>query len=217
MRNRFLLLTTILSAAALLVPAVASAKIIEVGKIEAGSKPGCPTTPCYAISRTTGYQTRVGTNRSPMVVPANGRIVAWTIALGKPNKKQIAFFDSKLGGESAAQITILTRKKKGGAIVMKQGEAMKLKPYFGKTVQFPLFRSIGVTKGQILALSVPTWAPALATGLDSSTSWNASRAKGGCEDTQAQTVQLPLKQFSPYYCAYTTARVTYSVTIVTDP
>ncbi len=222
MRNRFLLLTTVLSAAALLVPAVASAKIIEVGKIEAGSKPACPGLDCRVIGRTTGYQTRVGTNRSPMVVPANGRIVAWTIALGKPKKTNIAYFDRELGGESAAQITILTRKKatrkqKGGAIVIKQGEAMKLKPYFGKTVQFPLFRSIGVKKGQILALSVPTWAPALAIGLDSSTSWNASRAKGGCEDYLVQTVQLPLKQFSPYFCSYTTARVTYSVTIVTDP
>ncbi len=226
MRNRFLLLTTVLSAAALLVPAIASAKIIEVGKIEAGSKPSCAldlTGECKLfLVGTTVYQTRVGTNRSPMVVPANGRIVAWTIALAKLKKDQIALAVDGWGGESAAQITILTRrkatrKKKGGAIVVNQGEARKLEPYFGKTVQFPLLRSIRVTKGQVLALSVPTWAPVLAIGLDRSTTYKASRAKGGCDDFTGQTVQLPLKQFSPYYCDYDGARVAYSVTIVTDP
>ncbi|MEI7780246.1 MAG: hypothetical protein WCJ42_12585, partial [Actinomycetes bacterium] len=179
-------------------------------------------TPCYAISRTTGYQTRIGSSKTPMVVGANGRIVAWTISLGNPNAKQITFFDSKLGGPSTAQLTILTPKtnKKHvmiGATVASQGEAVKLKPYFGKTVQFALTRSIVVKKGQIIALSVPTWAPSLVTGLDSSTIWNASRAKGTCDDTQTQTAQLTAKQSSDYFCQYTTARITYSAQVVTDP
>ncbi len=40
-----------------------------------------------------------------------------------------------------------------------------LTPYFGQTVQFPLTTSLEVKKGDIVALTVPTWAPALALGL----------------------------------------------------
>lgn len=160
-----------------------------------------------------------------MVISRNGRIVAWTVSLGKPTSKQIKFFDSKLGGEATAQLTILsvtkkskkTPKAKDGAVVARQGELVKLKPYFGRTVQIALQRSIYVKKGQIVALTVPTWAPALATGLDSTTVWNASRGKSQCEDTQGQTSQLAVKQFSDYYCKYTTARITYSAQIIPDP
>ena len=215
----------LLSAVALAAPGLASAKLIDLGALDPVLKPGCPGTPCYAISRTTGYQTRSGSKKSPMVVSRNGRIVAWTISLGKPTTKQVAFFDSKLGGEATAQLTVLsvtkkskkTPKAKDGAVVSREGELVKLKPYFGRTVQIALQRSIWVKKGQIIALTVPTWAPALATGLDSTTVWNASRGKGQCEDTQGQTSQLAVKQFSDYYCKYTTARITYSAQIVSDP
>ena len=54
---------------------------------------------------------------------------------------------------------------------------VKLEKYFGKTAQFPLERSIPVKKGYIVALTVPTWAPALALGFGKDTSWRASRAK----------------------------------------
>lgn len=225
MHKRLLTLLALFSALALIAPGLAAAKMIDLGALDPALKPGCPGTPCYAISRTTGYQTRSGTKKSPMVVSRNGRIVAWTISLGKPTTKQIAFFDSKLGGEATAQLTVLsvtkkskkTPKAKDGAVVSHEGELVKLKPYFGRTVQIALQRSILVKKGQIVALTVPTWAPALATGLDSTTVWNASRGKGQCEDTQAQTSQLALKQFSDYFCKYTTARITYSAQIVPDP
>ncbi len=225
MHKRLLLLLALFSALALIAPGLAAAKMIDLGALDPALKPGCPGTPCYAISRTTGYQTRSGSKKAPMVVTHDGRIVAWTISLGKPTTKQIAFFDSKLGGEATAQLTVLsvtkkskkTPKAKDGAVVSREGELVKLKPYFGRTVQIALQRSIWVKKGQIIALTVPTWAPALATGLDSATVWNASRGKGQCEDTQGQTSQLAVKQFSDYYCKYTTARITYSAQIVPEP
>jgi len=94
MHKRLLAMLALLSAVALAAPGLASAKLIDLGALDPVLKPGCPGTPCYAISRTTGYQTRSGSKKSPMVVSRNGRIVAWTISLGKPTKKQIAFFDS---------------------------------------------------------------------------------------------------------------------------
>lgn len=209
----------VLSVAALLtLSASASAEFIEIGKFDSAVKPGCPGTPCFAISRTTGYQARAGNAATPMAAPKSGRIVAWTIALGRPNSKQIDFFDSKLGGVSQAQISILQRssdrRKKTTHTVVAQGEATKLEPYFGRTATFALRRSIPVKKNQVIALTVPTWAPSLATGQASDVSWRASRTRAQCEDTQGQTAQLKIKDVAAYDCLYKTARLTYSVTMV---
>ena len=144
-----------------------------------------------------------------------GSIVAWTIGLGKPGKKQTAFFNDKLGGEAPAQITMLNPRRKLRSRAVGQGEPQKLTPFFGSTVQFPLAKSIPVKKGWIVALTVPTWAPALAVGLGADTSWRASRGKGKCEDTSTNTVQTQANQLAQYYCLYRTARLAYCATLVT--
>ncbi len=217
MLRRLLTTSAALTGLALMLPGTALSEVIEIGKIDPQVKPGCPDKPCYAVSRTTGYQAKVGTNRGLMIVPRDGRIVAWTMALGKPGKKQTDFFNSKLGGEAQAQLTILDPKRKLRSRAVAQGEVVKLQPYFGRTSQFPLLKSIPVKKGQVIALTVPTWAPALGTGLGSDTSWRASREKGGCEDTQGQTAQTEANQLAQYYCLYRTARLTYSATLITKP
>ena len=205
------------AAAVLAAPAVASAEIIELGSQPAGTPPSCPTQPCLAVSRTTGYQAKVGPTRGLMIAPKSGRIVAWTIALGNPGEQQTEFFNQRLGGESEAQITVLDPQAKLRSQVMAHGAARKLAPYFGSTVQFALSRSLRVRKGWAVALTVPTWAPALSVGLGADTSWRASRGRGDCEDTQAQTAQLDEEQIAQYYCLYRTARLTYTATLVVDP
>ena len=67
--------------------APASAKVVEVGRTDAA--PACPASPCLAVSRTTGYQIKVGDERGSFIVPEDGKIVAWSIALGKPTAEQI--------------------------------------------------------------------------------------------------------------------------------
>ena len=203
--------------AALALPAYASAEIIEIGKVDPPPTPSCPTRPCLAVSRTTGYQAKIGPTRGVMTVPKDGNIVAWTIALGKPGAKQTTFFNDKLGGESQAQITILNPRRKLRSRAVGQGEPQKLAPYFGTAVQFPLAKSIPVKKGWVVALTVPTWAPALAVGLGADTSWRASRGRGTCEDTSTQTTQTMPNQLAQYFCLYRTARLAYTATLVTDP
>ena len=76
----------------LLVPtSLVFAKVIEVGRANEAEElpqPSCPNSPCFAVSRTTGYQAKVGTNRGLMKVPENGRIVAWSVRLSKPWRTQ---------------------------------------------------------------------------------------------------------------------------------
>ena len=198
-------------------PAAASAEVIEIGALPPPATPSCPARPCLAVSRTTGFQAKVGATRGLMTVPKTGRIVAWTIALGNPGKEQTTFFNQRLGGESEAQITILNPRRRLRARTVAQGEPQKLQPYFGGTAQFALRRTIRVRKGWVVALTVPTWAPALAVGLGADTSWRASRARGKCDDTAAQTGQLGANQLAQYFCLYRTARLTYSATLIPDP
>lgn len=200
------------------VPALALGAMEEPGKAPdvAEVPPSCPVKPCLAMSRTTGYQAKVGANRGLMAVKANGRLVSWTITLAKPDKDQVKFFNDKLGGAAAAQVAVLRPGRKLYARTVALGPLVKLQPYFGQTVEFALERSIPVKKGMVIGLNVPTWAPALAVNQPGDTSWRASRKRGACEDTQMQSAQSA-NQVSQYYCLYRTARLTYSARVITDP
>ena len=205
------------AAAALAVPASAGAEVIEVGATQPPTPPSCPARPCLAVSRTTGYQAKVGPTRGLMTIPKTGRIVAWTIALGNPGAQQTTFFNQRLGGEAEAQLTILNPRSKLRSRAVAQGEPQKLQAYFGSTPQFALAKSIRVRKGLVVWLTVPTWAPALAVGLGADTSWRASRGRGKCDDTSLQTAQLAANQLAQYFCLYRTARLTYTATLIPDP
>ena len=217
MHRTFSRLTCTAVAAALALPGVASAKIIEVGVVGTAPVPSCPTSPCEVISRTTAYQFRVGAKRNVFVAPADGRIVAWTVTLGAPGKKQRAFFEENLGGVSQAGISVLKPGERYFGRVTAASPLQLLTPYFGQTVQFPLTTSLEVKKGYIVALNVPTWAPALALGLGKDQSWKASRQKTACDDTQTQSAQMDVTDLAQYKCAYRTARLSYSATMITTP
>jgi hypothetical protein len=197
--------------------APAAARIIEIGKPATETPPSCPSNPCQAVSKTTGYQAKVGATRAIFAAPADGKIVAWTITLGKPGPKQIKFFDDNYGGPAKAGISILKPGSKLFGRVTGKSPLQSLQPWFGQTVQFPLGTALNVKKGYIVALTVPSWAPALSLGMGNDTSWRASRARGGCNDTDSQTAQLQLSSLARYACLYRTARLTYSATLITTP
>jgi len=201
----------------LAVPAVALAAVSDFGTTATSLTPACPSKPCFAISKTTGYQAKIGDDRSIHTVQADGTLVAWTINLAKPSDKQIKYFDANLGGASQAQITVLRPGKHLYYRVIAQGNPVKLQPYFGQKVQFPLAKSIPVKKGYIVAITVPTWAPALSVNLPGTTSWRASRNKGGCNDFDKQSAQLKTNNVVRMYCLYRTAGLAYGATIVSHP
>jgi hypothetical protein len=214
MVNRTLLLAVATLAASFAASTPASAKVIEIGRTDA--TPACPTAPCLAVSRTTGYQIKVGDERSLFTVPEDGKIVAWSITLGKPTADQITYFNRNLGGAASARLTVLRMGKKLYSRTITQSPVQKLAPYFGQTVQFPLGRALNVKKGYVIALTVPTWAPALTPLLTDHSAWRASRARGKCNDTGAQTAQQRLGLVTQYRCLYK-ARLTYGATLITRP
>ena len=211
--------------ASLAIPAVAQAKFIQVGETGDDAPPSCPTNtqanPCQAIARTTGYQVRDGAWRDQFVVPEAGRIVAWRIQLSQPTADQVRFFDRNYGSPSA-RLTILRPGRSLTATVVAQSPSISLAPYFGQTIDVALDRTLAVRKGQIVALTVPTWAPALATQTGrSDVSWRASRSPkdpkqcGAKNVLSSQSAQTRVGRRARYGCLYQQALITYSATLVT--
>ncbi len=216
-RQRVLLSSAgLAAAAALALPAAAPAKITELGQLADGVRGACPDS-CQAVSRTTGYQAKVGPDRSLYRAPADGRIVAWSISLGKPGPKQTAFFTERLGGESQAAVVVLDPKKRLYRRVVAKAPLETLTDYFGEVVQFPLDRTLKIKKGQYVGLTVPSWAPALQIGLGTDTSWRASRSKGNCGDTATQSALVGSRRERQFSCLFKTARLTYSATFIPSP
>lgn len=206
----------------LALPALAPATLTEVGILPATTPPtvpSCPGSPCLAVSRTTGFQVKVGTAHNFLAVRRSGTIVAWTITLGKPSATQIKFFNTNEGGASEAGIAILRPVPKPNLTykLVSQSPPVKLQAYFGLTAQFPLETTLPVKKGDVVALSVPTWAPALALGFGKETSWRASRPRSQCTSTSALSTQTQIGAPVQYYCLYQTARLTYTATLISTP
>ncbi|MBA2637099.1 MAG: hypothetical protein H0U79_02560 [Solirubrobacterales bacterium] len=194
----------------------AAAETTEVGALEAGVQGSCPQT-CLAVSRTTGYQAKVGPRRDVYVVPRDGRIVAWTLALGNPGPRQTGFLNERLGGEARAALVVLGPGARLRHRVVAKAPLRRLRRWFGRRVQFTLGETLRVRRGQLLALSVPTWAPALQVNRGADTSWRASRSPRACEDTEGQTALLGRRRVARFSCLYRTARLTYSATLVSTP
>jgi hypothetical protein len=179
--------------------------------------------PCLAVSRTTGFQVKVASLSNPFVLPRSGRIVAWTIELGRPTSSQIKFFDTNEGGAAEASIAVLHPEKTSKTMpqytykLVAQSPLIQLEPYFGLTVEFPLLSTLEAEKGDVVALTVPTWAPALALGYEKNTSWRASRSAQQCSVTDTQTAHIKVGKLRQYDCLYQTARLAYSATLISTP
>jgi hypothetical protein len=202
---------------ALAAAAPASADVKELGSSTAFPAASCPTD-CQAIGQVTGYQVQIGSQKNPMQITKPGKIVAFTIALGKPNKDQTQFFNNLFGNEPEARLSILTLgHRKRRATLKAQSEIFKLSQYFGSTPTFALAKPIAVGPRDVVALTVPTWAPAFAVNLGADQAWRSSRSSENCNDVQQPAAQQTLKTTRSYSCFYRTARLLYSATYIPNP
>jgi hypothetical protein len=201
---------------------IASARIYEVGASDVPTTTSCPDN-CFVVTRTTALQVNNGGRTYPTTSPVRGRVVALTLQLGSLTDRQISFFNRTYGGTPRVQLTVLSQtrrqKPKRWYTVAAQSEVIRVTPYLGRTVQFPLETTLPIEKGDFLALTVPTWAPVLAVNLDTNFSWRASRrARCGDDLTRVtQHAQQTLGSEAQYKCLYQTARLQYSATIISTP
>jgi hypothetical protein len=204
---------------ALTAAAPAGAAIREIGLVggeKALPKASCPTN-CQALDQVTGYQVQIGKAKNPYLMHSKGKIVAFSIALGKPNAKQTKFFTNLFGIKPTARLTILhLGHRNRQATVKAQSGTFDLTDYLGTTPQFALNRALAVGPRDVVALTVPTWAPAFAVKLGQDQAWRSSRASKSCNNVQQMAAQQRIGTTRSYGCFYRTARLLYSATFIPD-
>ena len=150
-----------------------------------GRRAGVPGEPCLAVSRTTGYQIKVADERN-VVRRARGRQDRRLVDRARQahDRADRVLRQGPRRPGLGADHRPAPRQDALFAHRHAEPDRSSSQPYFGQTVQFPLGRALNVKKGYVIALTVPTWAPALTPLLTDHSSWRASRPKGKCNDTE---------------------------------
>ena len=180
--------------------------------------PSCPELPCQAVGSVTGFQVSTSQGSLPFRVPRDGKVKAWTLTLAQPTNQQRSFFNGFFGTPPEARLAILRRVPGTNPPrynLRRQGSVHVLSPYLGQTVKFGA--SLKVEKGDIVGLTIPTWAPAFAQNLPASNAWRASREEGKCTNTTDVRQGQPQQKVgtrATYGCRYSTARLLYTATVV---
>jgi hypothetical protein len=204
-------------AGALVAAAPASAEVRELGVTGEAPlvDPSCPAD-CQAIGRVSGYPVQVGSLKNPFLVNEPGKIVAFSIRLGKPDAEQTAFFSNLFGGQAQVRLSILKpARTKRRHRLQAHSEVVNVQNYFGSTPTFALKTPLAIDKRSVVALTVPTWVPAFAVNQPNDVAWRFSREN--CDDAQEPAAQQSLKSLRTYACFKRTARPVYSVTFIPDP
>jgi hypothetical protein len=194
---------------------------VVLGQTSTVPDPSCPGLPCQAVGSVTGFQVSNGQARSPFLVTHKGTIKSWSLTLAEPTNKQRSFFNGFFGTPPEARLAILRRipgTNPPRYNLRSQGSVKVLTPYLGQTVKFG--SALKVEKGDIVGITVPTWAPAFAQELPSNEVWRASRAPGTCTnstDIRQGEPQEKVGTRATYGCKYSTARLLYTATLVEGP
>jgi hypothetical protein len=200
-------------------------KALVLGKSRSSPQPSCPDD-CLAVGSVSSFQIRAGKrkdgkrNRDPFKLPVDAWIVAWSVDLSNPKKSQRQFFgetfrNKRYGRHASARISVLRKTgKKNVYQLSKKSPGVDLAGHYGQRPIFTLDQPIKAKKGRIVALTTPTWIPALAIDLPKKENqWRGSRDSGECGAGAATDArpQEKLGSKREYGCKFTTTRPLYWV------
>jgi hypothetical protein len=198
----------------------ASKTTVVLGATATTPDPSCPSLPCQAVGSVTGFQVSNTQTQLPFRVSREGRVKSWTLTLAQPTNSQRSFFNGFFGTPPEARLAVLRRVAGTNPprySLASQGSIHVLSPYMGQTVKFGA--NLKVQKGDIIGITVPTWAPAFSQGLSAKNVWRASREPGKCTNSTDVRQGEPHQRVgtrATYGCKYSTARLLYTVTVVED-
>jgi hypothetical protein len=240
MKRLLLATATGLSALALAAPGAASAQMVELGQTASSpiQAPACPPgvspAKCFIIlTRTTVVQGVTNAVINPTKVKSAGWIVAFTVGLSKlstNSKTELTFLhelDTAYGGTPQLALTVLKPGANNKYTVVSQSGMYHLIPFLGQVLQEPLslpptfsaLTALAVKPGDVIGLTVPTWAPVLSYNLTATKySYRQSRRANCKNPPGSETAQTTVGASQQYLCNYTGTRVEYSATeIVNQP
>lgn len=252
--KRFALALATACLTAVAVPGLASATEVQLGSTATAlAAPACQQQATVAqteadceiaLDQTTVYQTQSDGTANPDLITSPGVIAAFSVGIsglyiqGASLSSLLASADSRYGGPPSVQLTVLrplaNRPGKRWAVAA-QSPVIQLKHFIsgqagGSVTEFPLLAPIPVVRGEMVAITIPTWAPILSIGMATtqfayvqshspqvSTAAGASKRASCQNDVSPTRAQLTLGQQAEYRCAYTGARVEYSALEITAP
>jgi len=237
-----------------LVPALAGAQEIQVGVtasplISPTCPAGLPATECtIVLTQVTAYETLRDGIVNPTTITKSGVISSFTVGLAGTTTitaKDIKYLNKTYGGPAEAQLTIL---RPTGTVnnpsyrVAAESPVYQLRGTLGQVAELPLIAPLPVVRGEVVALTVPTWAPVLSFDLNTAKfSYSQSRTKMKVSATTGTTTttttttgstktvsscntsaklnlaQLTIGDLSNYSCDYPGTRVEYSALEITTP
>jgi hypothetical protein len=222
------------SAATFATAALAATPTELGGTVELGATkspviaPVCPagvsTSNCTIIlTRVTALQTIRDGSTYPTRVTQPGTITAFTVGLSSlstnksTNNSIIHYLDTTYGGTSRVALTVLApgggKKTQWRWKVVAQTPIYHVQPYLGSVVRIPLDTSLPVSKGDVVALTTPTWAPVLSIDLNSkSFAYRQSRTSNCNHPPASSQAQVTVGRNTSYGCDYPGTRVEYSAT-----
>jgi hypothetical protein len=205
--------------AAVVVSSAGASTAKVLGKTPHTPPPNCPKTPCSAVGRVTGFPLVADGVKRPFYVRKNGKIVAWAIDLSKPTDTQRHFFGTTFrsdafGTRPSARIAVLQNKGNAHYELKRQSPGVDLSGELGRRQLITLNEPLRVRKGQVVALTYPTWAPNFVTDLSSNENqWRGSRPHGQCSasaaDIKNSRPHQKVDSVREYGCDYKTARLLY--------
>jgi len=211
-----------------LAPRIALAQVVELGA--AGNRvvaPACPpgVAPSHCtivLTRTTAVQTLTGGVPSPTTVTATGKITAFTVGVSglssNPATVQadVHYLDGAYGGEPQIAITVLKQLSGTDTYqVVAESQPYHLAQDLGHVVRFHLPTSIPVVPGELVGITVPTWAPVLSIYLDPNRFQYRQSRQSDCENPAASQTAQGIGSIATYGCNYKGSRAEYSATEVT--
>jgi hypothetical protein len=241
MTTRFTPLLATIAAAlaglAVLLPAAASAQTVQLGQTTTPlSAPACPKQSSLAdchivLTRTTALQMMSDAVINPMRVNQQGWIVSFTVGLSKlvakPKERAgiIKGLDTRYGGAPELAVSVMQPEPGNTYKLVAQSGVYNITPFLGQLLQQPMsapprfssFTALPVLRGDVVALTVPTWAPVLALDLPGSQfSYRQSRRANCNNPASAQTAQTHIGGSATFACYYAGTRLEYGATEVLD-
>lgn len=223
--------------AAFLAPGAAIAADVPVGVTASPLvSPTCPANAQGAaceivLTQVTAYETLRDGVANPDMIKRSGVIVSFDLGLAGTSlitPAVLASLDKTYGGPPEVQLTVLRSVGTPTAPAFRvaaQSAVFMLRPELGTVADFPLIDPLPVVRGEMLAVTVPTWAPVLSFELSATQfAYAQSRSQvikagaSSCDTTGgANLAQLAVGALSSYGCSYPGTRIEYSALEITTP
>ncbi len=218
-------------------PSAASAQTVQLGETTTPIvAPSCPQgvslNNCkILLTKTTAVQQVSDGIINPTRVNQQGWVVSFSVGLSRlvASKSSRASIikgaDARFGGAPELALTVLKPGPGNTFTVAAESGVYPLTPFLGQVLQQPLslpprftaFTALPVYRGDVIGITIPTWAPVLALNLPGSQFGYRQSRRANCNNTaNSQTAQARVGSTAQYGCYYARTRVEYSATEITD-